>query len=45
MPVEAIRFVKKGHEWASIAHESATRGLEILAETVRVFAGPFIVTV
>jgi hypothetical protein len=32
---------KKGRERACIAHESATRGLEIVAETVRVFAGPF----
>ncbi len=31
----------KGRERACIAHESATRGLEIVAETVRVFAGPF----
>ncbi len=31
----------KGRESACIAHESATRGLEIVAETVRVFAGPF----
>ncbi len=34
------KSANKGRESACIAHDSATRDLEIVGETVRVYAGP-----